>query len=121
VNVAAFQNLDLTSAPFTDTFLQGFVQINKVLHDLDGKTVVPADDSVLQGTTFVVYQDANNNGRLDSGEESTLTNDDPATCTHRLQHHARRRVGSGRRQLREHPERDQHLARQERGRNCERR
>lgn len=82
VTVANFQDVDLTGDPFTNTFQQGFVEINKVLHDSEGDVVVPSDNSVLAGTTFVVYKDDNPaNGELDSGEEVTLVGGGAATCT----------------------------------------
>jgi uncharacterized repeat protein (TIGR01451 family) len=81
VTVGFREDVDLTGAPFTDPRQTGFVHIDKVLHDLDGKTVDPSDPSVLDGTTFQLYQDTNNNGSMQAGEESTLwPSGDPATC-----------------------------------------
>jgi uncharacterized repeat protein (TIGR01451 family) len=54
----------------------------KKLVDDQGNPWTPADLSVLNGATFVVYQDANGNQVMDSGEQAHITGTaNVATCT----------------------------------------
>ena len=82
VTVGFSQTVDVATR-FVDPRDTGFVHIVKQLRDGAGHVVAPADTHTLDGTTFVVYRDANSNGALDLGETAALWPDEvaPAFCT----------------------------------------
>jgi uncharacterized repeat protein (TIGR01451 family) len=82
VTVAKGQDLDVTQ-PFVDPRDTGWARIVKVLQDNNGNPVTVADKHVLDGASFVLYSDKNNNGALDAGETAKLWPDDSkdAACT----------------------------------------
>lgn len=68
---------------FVDTVQTvGYLRLVKQLVDAQNNPVTPADPSVLNGTTFVVYQDTSGNGSLDPGEQAHIFGTaNVATCT----------------------------------------
>lgn len=70
------------ATPFRDPRKVGYLHIVKKLVDSNGEPFSMTDLASLDGTTFVVYADNNENGVLDPGEEVTLwASDAGATCT----------------------------------------
>jgi uncharacterized membrane protein len=82
VTVAKGQSLDVTQ-PFVDPRDTGWVRIVKQLQDGQGNPVPVADQHALDGASFVIYSDKNNNKALDSGETAKLwpAETADATCT----------------------------------------
>jgi uncharacterized repeat protein (TIGR01451 family) len=66
---------------FQDPRAVGYLQIVKQILDSNEKPFDLTDPSLLNGTTFVVYKDANDNGKLDTGEEAHLWPNPPADST----------------------------------------
>jgi len=82
ITLAKGDNQDLTQ-PFVDPRDTGWARIVKVLQDGSGAPVTVADKHALDGASFVLYSDKNNNGALDAGETAKLWPDDSkdAACT----------------------------------------
>src|SRR5581483_4219819 len=81
ITLAKGDNIDLKD-PFVDPRDTGWARIVKVLQDGNGNPVTVADKHVLDGASFALYSDKNNNGSLDAGEQATTwPADGPATCT----------------------------------------
>ncbi len=77
------QTLDVTSHVFVNPRKVGSLHIIKLVNDGNGNPITPLNLAGLDGTSFVVFKDANNNGTFDAGEDAKLwpaqTTD--ATCT----------------------------------------
>ncbi len=87
ITVGFRQTVDVTSHTFVDPRDTGFVRVVKALVDQNGAPVTPSDPSKLNGASFLLYSDTNNNSQYDAGEEVHLWPNPPAdgtdlaTCT----------------------------------------
>jgi uncharacterized repeat protein (TIGR01451 family) len=83
ITVAFRQTVDVTSHVFVNPRKVGTLHIVKLVNDGNGNPISPLNLAGLNGTSFVVFKDANSNGHFDAGEEAKLwpaeTTD--ATCT----------------------------------------